>query len=161
MTQPPGLFPDIRWFEDFVVGQQFVFGAWEMTEEAMREFARVYDPEPFHLDDEAARELGWGGLIASGLQLVSIWRRLSKDAFPHCATVISPGWDDIRWLLPVRAGDVLVSQTEVTATRELNSRPGEGLVQLRNMLVRQDGQAVTRLTSNWFVRRRPAGGQSE
>jgi acyl dehydratase len=81
---------------------------------------------------------------------------LSKEGFPNCATVISPGWDDIRWLQPVRAGDVLASHTEITETRRLDSRPGEGLVRLRNALVRQGGEPVARLTSNWFVRCRPA-----
>lgn len=149
-------YPDVRWFEDFTEGQRYVFGAWEMTVESMLDFARVYDPEPFHLDDEKARELGWGGLIASGLQVLAIWRRLSKEGFPNCATVISPGWDDIRWLQPVRAGDVLTSHTEIAEARRLDSRPGEGLVRLRNQMVRQDGVPVARLTSNWFVRCRPA-----
>jgi acyl dehydratase len=148
-------YPYVRWFEDFTEGQRYVFGAWEMTVESMLDFARVYDPEPFHLDDAQARELGWGGLIASGLQVLAIWRRLSKEGFPNCATVISPGWDDIRWLQPVRAGDVLASHTEITETRRLDSRPCEGLVRLRNALVRQDGEPVARLTSNWFVRCRP------
>lgn len=149
------VFPDIRWFEDFVVGQTFVFGAWTMTVESMLEFARVYDPEPFHLDEQAARRLGWQGLIASGLQVASIWRRLSKDAFPNSETVISPGWDDIRWILPAYAGDVLTSHTEIAEVRTLTSRSGEGLVKLRNTLVRQDAEPIATLTSNWFVRRRP------
>lgn len=150
-----GVFPEIRWFEDFAVGQRYVFGAWAMTTESMLEFARVYDPEPFHLDEAAARALGWDGLIASGLQIASIWRRLSKDAFPNSETVISPGWDDIRWMQPVCAGDVLASHTEISETRTLSRRPTEGLVKLFNTLVRQDGTPVARLTSNWFVRRRP------
>ena len=104
-TESARTYPEVRWFEDFAAGQTYVFGAWEMTVESMLDFARVYDPEPFHLDDAKARELGWGGLIASGLQVLAIWRRLSKEGFPNCATVISPGWDDIRWLQPVRAGD--------------------------------------------------------
>lgn len=150
--QPAGVFHEIRWFEDFAVGQRFVFGAWLMTSESMIEFARVYDPEPFHLDEAQARKLGWDGLIASGLQIASIWRRLSKDAFPNAETVISPGWDDICWLQPVRAGDVLASHTEIIETRTLASRPSEGLVKLSNKLVRQDGTPVARLISNWFVR---------
>lgn len=150
-----GVFPEIRWFEDFAVGQTYVFGAWVMTAESMLEFARVYDPEPFHLDEEAARQLGWDGLIASGLQIASIWRRLSKDAFPNSETVISPGWDDIRWMLPAYVGDVLTSHTEISEVRTLSSRPEEGLVKLRNTLVRQDGKPVATLTSNWFVRRKP------
>ena len=155
-TESAHTYPEVRWFEDFAAGQAYVFGAWEMTVESMLDFARVYDPEPFHLDDAKARELGWGGLIASGLQVLAIWRRLSKEGFPNCATVISPGWDDIRWLQPVRVGDVLASHTEIIETRRLDSRPGEGLVRLRNQLVRQDGEPVARLTSNWFVRCQPA-----
>lgn len=154
-TQSPRVYPEIRWFDDFAVGQTFVFGAWEMTTESMLEFARVYDPEPFHLDEQAARDAGWDGLIASGLQIASIWRRLSKDGFPNSETVISPGWENIRWMLPVYAGDVLTSHTEITDTRTLASRPGEGLVKLANTLVRQDGQRVAALISNWFVRRKP------
>ena len=148
-------YPDICWYEDFATGQKFVFGAWEMTRESMLAFARVYDPEPFHLDDASAQALGWDGLIASGLQILSIWRRLSKDAFPNSQTVISPGWDDIRWLQPVGVGDVLTSHTEIVETRLLGSRPNEGLVRLQNALLHQDGKPVARLTSNWFVRRRP------
>ncbi|GAB4346076.1 MAG: MaoC family dehydratase [Gammaproteobacteria bacterium] len=151
-TETPGVYPQIRWFEDFATGQRFIFGAWEMTAESMIEFARVYDPEPFHLNEQAAREAGWDGLIASGLQIASIWRRLSKDAFPNSETVISPGWDEIRWTRPVYAGDVITSHTEITETRRLSSRPGEGLVRLANRLVRQDGEQVASLISNWFVR---------
>ena len=154
VDEKTGIFPEIRWFEDFAVGQTYVFGAWRMTVESMLDFARIYDPEPFHLDEQAARALGWDGLIASGLQIASIWRRLSKDAFPNSETVISPGWDDIRWMLPAYAGDVLTSHTEITEVRSLSSRPDEGLVKLRNTLVRQDGKPVAKLTSNWFVRRR-------
>jgi len=152
------VFPDIRWFEDLSVGQIFVFGAWELTRESMLEFARVYDPEPFHLDEDAARRLGWNGLIASGLQVASIWRRLSKDAFPNAHTVISPGWEDIRWLKPAYEGDILTSHSEISEARVLGSRPGEGMVKMRSTLVRQDDTPIARLTCTWFLRRIPESG---
>jgi len=152
VSMEPRVYPALRWFEDFAIGQRYVFGRWEMLREQMLEFAALYDPEPFHLDEDAARRLGWDGLMVSGLQVVSIWRRLSTDAFPNCATVISPGWDDVRWRLPVYEGDVLTSNTEIIGTRVLGSRPGEGLVRLDNRIVRGDGEVVASLVSNWFVR---------
>lgn len=151
-----GVFPEMVWFEDFQSGQQFVYGQWEMRHRQMVEFARLYDPEPFHLDEQAAIDLGWGGLIASGPQVAAIWRRLSKDAFPNSHTVISPGWDNIRWLRPVFAGDRLSAHTEIGEVRPLESRPGEGMVKLENTIRRQNNEPVATLNSTWFVRCRPA-----
>jgi acyl dehydratase len=150
-----GVYPAVRWFEDFAVGQQFEYGAWEMRRDQMIAFAALYDPEPFHLDEAAAIAQGWGGLIASGPQVAAIWRRLSKEAFPSAETVISPGWDSIRWLKPVFAGDRLSAQTEISEMRELASRPGEGMVKLQNQIRRQGDELVATLNSTWFVRRRP------
>ncbi len=147
-------YPNVRWFEDFQVGEQFTYGHWLMTREQMIAFAELYDPEPFHLDESLAHQQGWGGLIASGMQIGAIWRRLSKEAFPNAATVISPGWDQIRWLKPVYADDLLSVHTEITEARPLDSRPGEGLVKLQNSLLRADDEEVARLSSTWFVRRR-------
>ncbi len=148
-------FPEMLWFEDFSLGQRFAYGDWEMQREQMIDFARLYDPEPFHLDEQAAIDLGWGGLIASGPQVAAIWRRLSKDAFPNTHTVISPGWDRIRWLRPVFSGDRLSAVTEISEVRRLDSRPGEGLVKLDNTLMRQGEEPVATLSSSWFVRCRP------
>ncbi|HZD24931.1 MAG TPA: MaoC/PaaZ C-terminal domain-containing protein [Alphaproteobacteria bacterium] len=150
-----GVFREFRWFEDFAVGQRFRYGAWAMQRDEMLAFARLYDPEPFHVDEAAARFLGWGGLIASGPQVAAIWRRLSKDAFPKVATVISPGWDLIRWLRPVRVGDVLSAASEVTACRPLSSRAGEGLVKMASDVVNQHDETVMHNIANWFVRCRP------
>ena len=148
-------YPDIVWFEDFSTGQYFEYGFWEMLQDEMIAFATLYDPEPFHLDETAAIEQGWGGLIASGPQVASIWRRLSKEAFPNAQSVISPGWDSIRWLKPVFAGDLLSAKTEISEARVLDSRPGEGLVKLQNDIRRQGDEVVATLNSAWFVRRNP------
>ncbi len=150
-----GVYPEKVWFEDFTVGQQFEYGDWEMRRDEMIAFATLYDPEPFHLDEAAAIARGWGGLIASGPQVAAIWRRLSKEAFPNTHTVISPGWDNIRWLKPVFVGDRLSARTEITEARELGSRPGEGMLKLQNQIRRQAGEVVATLNSTWFVRRRP------
>ena len=150
-----GPYPDIRWFEDYTVGQRFVFGAWEMMRDDMLAFARSFDPEPFHTDDKAARALGWGGLIASGPHVAAIFRRLAFDAFPNVEMVISPGWDRIRWRMPVFAGDVLTAHSEVIETRALASRPGEGLVRMHNQIRRQNDDVVTEITASLFARMRP------
>jgi acyl dehydratase len=148
-------YPEQIWFEDFSVGQRFDYGAWLMTESEMIDFATLYDPEPFHLDEKAAIEQGWGGLIASGPQVASIWRRLSKEAFPNAQSVISPGWENIRWLKPVVAGDCLYARTEIGEMRPLSSRPGEGMIKLQNSLYRKEDDVVATLSSTWFVRCHP------
>lgn len=148
-------YPERVWFEDFSVGQVFEYGAWEMIKSEMVDFATLYDPEPFHLNEAAAIEQGWGGLIASGPQVASVWRRLSKEAFPNAQSVISPGWDNIRWMRPVFAGDCLFARTEIAEMRALDSRPGEGLIKLQNSLYRQAEDVVATLSSTWFVRCRP------
>ena len=150
-----GVFEDHIWFEDFIVGQKFRFGSWQMLRAQMIEFATVYDPEPFHIDDEEAKKRGWGQITASGLQLNAIWRRLSKDAFPVAETVVSPGWENIRWKKPVYAGDVLSSLTEIIEARPLASRPGEGALKLKNQLVRDGDEVVAEITCSWFIRCKP------
>jgi len=151
-SNPP--FLDMVWWDDFEINMQFEFGAWRMRKEDMVAFAKTYDPEPFHLDESESRKLGWDGLIASGLQISAIWRRLSKDAFCKTEMVISPGWDNIRWTHPVYPDDVLHSKTRLCDKRQLNSRPGEGLLKLDNDILRQDEKKVASLVSNWFVRKR-------
>ena len=149
------VYPEVRWYEDLAVGERYEFGSWEMRADEMIAFAEIYDPEPFHLSDEAAKALGWGDLFASGLMIASIWRRLSKDAFPNLRAVVSPGWDDIRWLRPVYAGDVLRATTTITEKRLLKSRQGEGLVRFGSEIKSRDGAVVTTLNSNAFVKLRP------
>ena len=148
-------YPELVWFEDFVVGQRFNYGAWHMTKSEMIDFATLYDPEPFHLDEAVAIAQGWGGLIASGPQVASIWRRLSKEAFPNAQSVISPGWENIRWMKPVFAGDSLYARTEIGDMRRLESRPGEGMIKLQNTIYRQEEDVVSTLSSTWFVRCHP------
>jgi len=143
------------WFEDFPTGSSFEFGQWEMKREDMLAYARMYDPELFHTDEDEAKRLGWGALIASGPQVASICRRLQKDGFPNAEIVISPGWDGIKWFKPVYAGDVLSCRAEVLEAKPLGSRPGEGLIKLDNRVVQQDGEMVAQVVTNWFMRTQP------
>jgi acyl dehydratase len=145
-----------RWFDDFNEGDTFAFGRWLMTRDDMLAYAKMYDPEPFHVDEEAAKALGWGALIASGPQVASICRRLQKDGFPNAEIVISPGWDRIQWFSPVYAEDLLTCRARVLETKRLSSRPREGLVKLENDILRQDGKTVARIVTNWFMREAPA-----
>lgn len=149
-------YPQRVCFEDFAVGDRFSFGAYPLTVEEIVDFASKYDPEPFHLDAAKAEALGWGGLIASGPHLAAILRRLSKDAFPNTQTVISPGWDEVRWLKPARPGDVLSVDAEVIEARLLRSRPGEGHNRMHNAMRTQAGTVVMTAITNWFVRCREA-----
>lgn len=135
-----GIHSNFEWFEDFKVGQVFEYGHWVMQKQDMLDYARMYDPEPFHVDEEAAIQLGWGGIIASGPQIVSICRRLQTDGFPNARIVISPGWDEIRWFKPVYANDILTCHTEILGARELKSRPNEGSLEKLNQILNQEGE---------------------
>lgn len=156
--EPSRIYATHSWFSDFKEGDTFEFGRWLMTRDDMLAYAKMYDPEPFHLDEQAAKALGWGGLIASGPQVASICRRLQKDGFPNAEVVISPGWDRMQWFLPVYADDLLRCRARVVEVKPLSSRPGEGLVKLENTILRQDDKAVACIVTNWFVRDKPAAG---
>ncbi|MCP4294062.1 MAG: acyl dehydratase [Proteobacteria bacterium] len=143
------------WYEDFAMGDVFEFGRWDMTREEMLDFARQYDPEPFHVDEEEAKRLGWGGLIASGLQITAICRRSQNAGFPNLEVVISPGWDKISWFKPVFVGDVLSCLAKVVEIKPLSSRPGEGLVKLDIQMRLQDGEKIAQMITNWFLRLKP------
>jgi len=142
-------------FEDFAIGDRYAYGSHAMRREDMLAFARQFDPEPFHLDAEAAKAKGWPDLIASGPHVCAVWRRMSKDAFGAVDAFVSPGWDEVRWRKPVLVGDVLSVLSEVSAARPLQSRPELGFLQLNNEIRNQRDEITTTMTTNWFVYRRP------
>ncbi|MDP7548580.1 MAG: MaoC/PaaZ C-terminal domain-containing protein [Alphaproteobacteria bacterium] len=149
-------FLDLIHFEDFAVGDRYAYGAHEMQREDMLAFARRFDPEPFHMDAEAAKAMGWPDLIASGPHVCAIWRRLSKDAFTAADAFVSPGWDEVRWRKPVLVGHVLSVLSEVAAARPLRSRPELGYLQFSNEIRNQHGEITTTMMTSWFVHRRGA-----
>lgn len=158
-SEPAPWGPEIDFFwEDFEVGRVIQLGTHLMTAEEILEFGRQFDPQPFHVDPELARKSAFGGLIASGWQSASIWMRLYWDGLLHrCASLGSPGVDDIAWLAPVRPGDELTGSLEVVMKRPSKSRPDRGLVQIRAELADQSGLVKLRMTA-WglFARRNPA-----
>lgn len=147
------------WFEDFEVGQVNEFGSYAVTEEEILEFGRRYDPQPFHVDEEAARESPYGGLIASGWHTCSMCMRLMVDQMlaDRSGSLGSPGVDGIRWLRPVRPGDILSVRVEVLETRPSTSKPDRGSIRIRSTLLDQHGQVPMVMESRGIFRRRPAG----
>jgi acyl dehydratase len=119
-------------------------------------FAKEYDPQPFHIDEDAAAKSMFGGLIASGWQTASVTFRLAVDGLVgRVASMGSPGVDELRWLKPVRPGDVLTGRSEILETWPSRSKP-IGFVRRRIDMVNQHGEVVVRVVGISMYRRRPA-----
>jgi acyl dehydratase len=152
----------VRYFEDVEEGQEFELGSRRMEREEMIAFAREYDPQPFHVDEEAARRTPFGGLIASGWQTLAVMARLGVDGMmSRLVGLGSPGVDEVRWLRPVRAGDTLRGRGRVLRTRasERDPRRGPGWFEIE--LVREeDGERVLLVTLPMFIARRPGSPEA-
>jgi len=144
------------YFEDFNPGDRFPTGEATLTEADIVEFARRWDPQPFHVDPEAARATPYGGLIASGMQTIALTLRLFLDtgAFAACS-LGSPGCE-VQWRLPVRPGDTLRVVAEIAETRPSSSKPDRGLLKVVYTTLNQRGETVLTMTGHQLVRRRPA-----
>ncbi len=146
-----------RHFEDFAVGTVFEAGSVTVSTAEIVEFATRYDPQPFHVDAEAAQASIYGGLIASGWHTAALMMRLFVDSIAaDTAALGSPGVDELRWLLPVRPGDTLSVRMTVVEARVSQSKPDRGLVRGRFEVTNQDGGLAMSLTALMFVLRRPA-----
>jgi acyl dehydratase len=149
--------PRIQYFEDFHAGDVIPVGSVEMTEPEMIAFARQYDPQPMHIDPQAARTTIYQGLIASGWHTVSVFMRLLvENLVARTVSLGSPGVDELRWPLPVRPGDRLSGQMEILETRVSKSRPTMGIVRWRGEVRNQNGELVLSLLGSNFFGRRPA-----
>jgi len=148
-----------RYLEDFAPGQERDFGRRTVTAEEIIDYARDYDPQPFHLDADAAARTPFGGLIASGWQVGAFAMRMIIDGTLHeTGPLASPGLDRLQWLKPVRPGDTLSLKgiiTDVTASR---SKPDRGVVTARYELVNQRGELVYVVEGKVMVGRRPPAG---
>ena len=143
-------------FEDFEPGQVYELGSRTVTEDELVDFARKWDPQPFHVDPEAAKESVFGGLIASGWQTGAIWMRLYVDTMLGAAARGSPGIEELRWLAPVRPGDTLAARLTVLETTPSATRPDRGTVRIRGEMLNQDGITVMAMTSRGHFGRRQA-----
>ena len=147
----------VLYLEDFAVGQHFA-GSTRIRIEAERSkaFAAEFDPQPFHLEEAAARASIFQGLAASGWHTAAATMRLLVDSdFKPAGGIVGAGFDELRWPLPVRPGDELRVESEVLGVRPSKSRPQQGLVKLRTTTLNQDGQAVQISVGNLVVQRRP------
>lgn len=142
-------------FEDFQPGQSFTLGPYAVTADAIIAFAREFDPQPFHLDKAAAKASILGGLAASGWHSTAMLMRLMCDAvLSNSAILGSSGMDDVKWLAPVLASDVLSGEFTITSTRASASRPGIGIVNFTSKLAGADGTPKIEMTGMFFMRRR-------
>ena len=144
-----------RYLEDFAVGQTFGSGRLRIDKERIFAFAAEFDPQPFHLDEAAARHSIFGGLAASGWHTAAVTMRLLFDSeLKPAGGIIGAGLDECRWPRPVRPGDELRIECEVIEVRPSKSRPEQGLIKLRTTTLNQDGEAVLMHVVNLVVLRR-------
>ncbi len=146
-----------RYLEDFAVGQTFDSGRLVVEEARIKTFAAEFDPQPFHLDAEAARQSLFGGLAASGWHTAALTMRLLVESdIKPVGGIIGAGFDELRWPRPVRPGDELRVESEVLEVRPSKSRPEQGMIKVRTTTLNQKGEAVQIFVGNLVVPRRPA-----
>jgi len=132
-----------RYFEDYTVGVEQEVGSVSLSEAEIIEFANKYDPQDFHTDPEKAASGPFGGLIASGWHTIAVVMRLLVDKYlDNASSLGSPGIDELRWLAPVRPGDVLTVRAKVFNARRSDSKPDRGLIHTSVETSNQDGTMV-------------------
>ncbi|MFM2410809.1 MAG: hypothetical protein RL481_1637 [Pseudomonadota bacterium] len=142
------------YFEDIEVGKKSSFGHYEVTREEVIEFATKYDPQAFHLDDEAAAQTHFGRLSASGWHTCAMTMRMLVENMQanKQAGLGSPGFEELRWLKPVYPGDTLRVESEVLSKRRSKSRPEMGSMVGRTTVFNQDDVAVMSMVSIGLIR---------
>jgi acyl dehydratase len=147
-----------RYLEDFAAGQTFGSGQLRIEKERAKTFAAEFDPQPFHLNEEAAADTIFRGLAASGWHTAAVTMRLLVDSeFKPAGGIVGAGFDELRWPRPVRPGDVLRVESEVLEVKPSKSRPEQGLIKVRTTTLNQNGEAVQIFVGNLIVPSRAAG----
>jgi acyl dehydratase len=145
----------ISYWEDFIEGSVAHYGPRLITREEIVAFATEFDPQPMHVDEEAARATMLGGLAASGWHTCAILMRMIADGFVlQSSSLGSPGVEEVKWLRPVRPGDRLTVRATVLQTRPSNSRPGMGFVKYLHEALNQSDECVMTLVSSMMLARR-------
>jgi len=151
------------WWEDFEVGERSEMGRHTFNEKEIVDFAKQFDPQPFHLDAAAAAKTPFGGLVASGWHTAAVMMKLRvaymtraiESARTRNTPVVrfgpSPGFDDLKWLKPVYAGDEIAFSGTIVAKRQSRSRPGWGIVSIETTGVNQKGEPVFAYTGHVFA----------
>jgi acyl dehydratase len=149
----------MRYLADFIPGEVIRLGEFNVTQEEIIAFASKFDPQPFHVDPEAAKSSIFGGLIASGWHTCALWMRGFADVVLNNAhSLASPGGDELRWPKPVRPGDTLTASYEVLDVTASERNPSRGTVRGRGTMTNQKGEVVMSvLTRNHFTRK-PTNG---
>ena len=146
-----------RYLEDFSPGQKFGSGRLRVERDRIKSFAAEFDPQPFHLDEEAAGSSIFRGLAASGWHTAALTMRLLVESgFRPAGGIIGSRADELKWPRPVRPGDELRVEAEVLEVRASSSRPGQGFIKCRTTTLNQNGEPVQVLVMNLLVQTRPA-----
>src|SRR6266404_3289105 len=143
-----------RYYEDLKVGDRFKSETYRVTEEQIISFAREYDPQPFHLDAAIARQTMFEELIASGWHTAAITMRLFVQALNFAEGAIGLGVDELRWPTAVKPNDSLQVETEILDLRESRSKPGHGIIRIRNVTTNQRGEVVQTMMASALVLRK-------
>ena len=153
MPAPPGA-GQLKYWEDFQPGDEAEHGSVEVTADEIVEFARRYDPQPFHVADDA--DGPFGGLVASGWHTAALYMGLFvREVLLRSASMGSPGVEELRWLVPVRPGDVLTGRSRILDTWPSERNPRRGTVYSEHELVNQEGEVVLRMRVRGHFARRP------
>jgi acyl dehydratase len=153
----------VQYYEDIPIGRTASFGRYEVTREEVLEFARKYDPQPFHLDDAAAAATHFGRLSASGWHTCAMTMAMMVEnmAVNRQAGLGSPGVDNLRWIKPVFPGDTLRVETTVLEKRRSRSRPEMGIFKSRARVFNQHDEPVLEMVSNGLIQVRDPGAPFE
>lgn len=145
----------MRHWEDFEAGQVYELGARTVTRDEIVAFARQFDPQPFHLDEEAAARSPFGGLIASGWHTAALFMRMYVDELINdTVSMGSPGVEELRWLVPVRPGDELRGRVTILEAAPSSTRPDRGTIRARMELRNQRDEVVLTMVARGFLGRR-------
>ena len=145
-----------RYYEDFNKGERFISGGMTLTEAGIIEFARQWDPQPFHIDTEFARKWQYGGLIASGLHTMCVTLRLWLElGVLKACSLGSPGLGETQFPRPVRPGDTLRVVTDIVELRLSSSKPDRGVARIRQVTINQRDEPVMEQETVVFLKRRP------
>jgi acyl dehydratase len=157
----------MKFLDDIQIGAKFELGRHTFTAQEIKTFAERFDPQAFHVDEEAAARSHFGGLVASGwhtaamcMRFIVEQKRKENEAQvargePSAKTGVSPGFRELKWIKPVRAGDTITYASEILEARALATRPGWGLLFSRNTGTNQAGEVVFSFIGSVFVQRRP------
>ncbi len=146
-----------QYLEDFAIGQTYETGRLTVTEADIIRFATEFDPQPFHLDPEAAKKTFFGGLAASGWHTAALTMRLlTTGEFSPAGGIIGAGFEELSWPRPVRPGDELRVQSEILEVRPSKSRPTQGMIKVKGTTLNQNDETVQRFVGNLVAQARPA-----